>query len=131
MNAIRTATFAAALSLASAFAPLAQAMPAANVAELATQSATESAFLVGQSLFPGRPARLDRYDVETASAAAESYFDFDAVITLGALILGGAAVAGIGLVAARRKPQANVAVAQERDPSWHESVFLALQADLA
>jgi hypothetical protein len=132
MNAIRTAAAATALSLATVFALPAQAMPASNLTHLGAPTAAEkSAFLVGESLFPGRPSRLDRIDAQASSAAMESYFDFDAVITLGALVLGGVVIGGMGIAAAGRKAPAKVASAEDRDPSWRESVFQALQADLA
>jgi hypothetical protein len=59
------------------------------------------------------------------SRAAQDYFDYDALITIGALALAGGGLAAMGAGAARRR------AAAEREPAWREAVFRAVQADLA
>lgn len=126
MNAIRTFAFAAAVSL-SAAAP-ASAMKVANLGSATAPVAAPAAFLFAEPLLPGGPTRLDRVDAETARSAVESYFDYDALITLGALALAGAGLTAFGASAGRRKAPEE---AEFADPAWREFVFRAIQADLA
>jgi hypothetical protein len=131
MNPFATAALFAVVSLSTA-APLpAAATPPAHLFPLAAQAPAEkAAFVLGMPLVPGRPSRLDRIDAESARVAVASYFDFDALITLGALALGGGAMAAIGVAAARRKPPKPPGEPNEAESEVRESVFQALQADL-
>jgi hypothetical protein len=122
MTSLRTAAFAAALLVSGAAFQSATAMPVANVAA-GSAGLASTAFALDDALSPGRPARID---AEAAQAAAE-YFDFDALITFGALALAGGAMAGFAALAARRSARETARV----DPDWRETAFLALQADLA
>ena len=124
MNIIRTAALLAALALAPVAAPTAQALTVASLTELKS-APTPAAFSLGAALVPGRPSRLDRIDAD----AARNYFDFDALVTFGALALAGGALAAFGAGRARAKAK-SPAVAAEGNGDWHESVFQALQADL-
>jgi hypothetical protein len=126
MNAIRSLAFAAAVTLSAAVP--ASAMTVADFAVAKAPLAAPAAFLFSEPLVPGEPTRLDRVDVETARSAVESYFDYDALITLGALALAGAGLTAFGAYAGRRKIQED---AESADPAWRQSVFRAIQADLA
>lgn len=128
MNIIRSAALLAALALAPVAAPTAQALTVASLTELKS-APTPAAFSLGAALVPGRPSRLDRIDADAAHAAARDYFDFDALVTFGALALAGGALAAFGAGRARAKAK-SPAVAAEGNGDWHESVFQALQADL-
>jgi hypothetical protein len=130
MNPLATAALVAAVSLSSAVFQPATALPTAPVSALVTPAPREAAFLLGGPLLPGRPSRLDRIDVASARAAAENYFDFDALITLGALALSAGAIGAIAVAAARRKSAPLPGSLPEREESWRESVFQAIQADL-
>ena len=127
MTTLRNAFFAAAVFVSGAALQQAHAMPAASL-PVWDGEAVNADFVFGDGLAPGRPSRLDRIDVGAAQAAAQSYFSFDAFITLGALALAGAAMAGFASVAARRVSEETRANAGE--PAWRESVFHAVQADL-
>ena len=124
MNVIRTAALLASLTLVPVAAPTAQALTVASLTELKS-APTPAAFSLGAALVPGRPSRLDRIDAD----AARNYFDFDALVTFGALALAGGALAAFGAGRARAKAK-SPAVAAEGNGDWHESVFQALQADL-
>ena len=127
MTTLRNALFAAAVLVSGAALQPAHAMPAASLTSWDPETASAD-FVFGDGLAPGRPSRLDRIDLGAAQAAAQSYFSFDAFITLGALALAGAAMAGFAAVAARRVAEENRANAGE--PAWRESVFRAVQADV-
>ena len=129
MNAIRAATLLAALALTPVAAATAQAFTIADLTELKSAPAP-AAFLLSEALVPGRPSRLDRIDGDSARAAAQTYFDFDALVTLGALALAGGALAAFGARRSRAKPT-QAAIAPHDDADWRESVFQSLQADLA
>jgi hypothetical protein len=133
MNPFATVALVAAVSLSSVALQSAAALPAAPVSAIAAPAPAEAgdaAFLLGGPLVPGRPSRLDRVDVASASAAVESYFDFDALISLGALVLCGGGMAAIAVAAARRKAGPSTGPSPEREEEWRESVFQAIQADL-
>jgi len=113
MTTLRNALFAAAVLVSGAALQPAHAMPAASLTSWDPETASAD-FVFGDGLAPGRPSRLDRIDLGAAQAAAQSYFSFDAFITLGALALAGAAMAGFAAVAARR-------VAEENRAMWSSS----------
>jgi len=106
MTTLRNALFAAAVLVSGAALQPAHAMPAASLTSWDPETASAD-FVFGDGLAPGRPSRLDRIDLGAAQAAAQSYFSFDAFITLGALALAGAAMAGFAAVAARRVAEEN------------------------
>jgi hypothetical protein len=131
MNPFAIAAVFAAVSLSTAASQPAAATPAAHLFPFGAQGPAEkAAFVYGMPLVPGGPSRLDRIDAESARVAVESYFDFDALITLGALALGGGAMAAIGVAAARRKPPKPPGEPDQAESGARESVFQALQADL-
>ena len=127
MTTLRNALFAAAVLVSGAALQPAHAMPVASLTTWDPEVASAD-FVFGDGLAPGRPSRLDHFDVRAAQAAAESYFSFDAFITLGALALAGAAMAGFVAVAARRV--AEETRANRAELGWRESVFRAVQADV-
>jgi hypothetical protein len=127
MITLRNAAFAIALLASGAAVQSATAMPAANLAGLANANVAASAFVLDEALAPGRPARLDRVDADAAETAAADYFGFDALISLGALALAGGVLAAFAAAAARREAKMNAT----GEPAWRETVFRALQADLA
>ena len=59
---------------------------------------------------------------DAVRAAVASYFDYDALLTVGVLAVAGGMLAALGSRRSRREAA--------RDPEWRESVFQALQADL-
>jgi hypothetical protein len=123
MNAIRSFALAAALSLGAALPA-----PAMTVADLAGAEAPAFApvnFLFSRALAPGGSARAHS---DASAAAVEDYFNFDALITLGALALAGGGLAAFGAYAAQRR---KVEEEESAEPADHESVFLSMQADLA
>jgi len=126
MNAIRSLAFAAVVSL-SAAAP-ASAMTVADFAGAKAPVAAPAAFLFSEPALPGVPALVGRIDAETTLSAAQAYFDYDALVTLGALVLAAAGLAALGAYAARRR---SVEEAESAGRAWRESVFRAIQADLA
>lgn len=109
MSALRNAVFALALAFSGAEAA---AMPAAGLSTFASFE---------DRLTSGEPLQLAQQQ-----QAAADYFDFDAIVTVGALLLAGGAFAGFGAFAARRARQAEAA-----EPVWRERVLRAVQADLA
>jgi hypothetical protein len=111
MNAIRLLALAASLTVPVALPAAAMTVPAFNA-----PAATTASVLVVDPLASGR---VD------AVAAAENYFEFDALVTLGALALAGG---GLAAHTARRRTQKEVALSE---PAWRQSVLAAVQADLS
>ncbi|MDE3174742.1 MAG: hypothetical protein KGM15_01360 [Pseudomonadota bacterium] len=122
MNAFRAAVLLASLALAPVAAAPAHALTAASLTEL--KPAAD--FSLGAAMIAGRPSRFDRFDAETARAARD-YFDFNALVTIGALALAGGALAALRAGRAR----VNATPPGESEGDGHESVFQAMQADLA
>lgn len=125
MTFLRTAALAAAFAFAAA-----SSAPAMTVADLANGKLFAASVNPGvaDDLLSGAPTRLDRLAADQASAAARSYFDYDTLITLGALALAGGGLAAVGVGAARRKSAENGAA---QEPAWRQAVMRALQAELA
>jgi hypothetical protein len=117
MSVIRAAVLSGAVLLATVLGA-----PAMTVADLGQASglARPASFVFSDQIAPGRAAPLDG---EVARAAAQSYFDYDTLITLGALALAGGALAALGASAARREAVA--------EPAWRQTVMRGVQADLA
>jgi len=131
MSFLRNSALIAALTLAPALAAPGQAMTASSLSGLATPTTSEASragFVFADALVPGRPSRLDGVDAEAAGQAAEEYFNFDAVVSLGALVVAGGLLAAFGAAASRRDSGVR---ADEHDEEWRDSVFRAVQADLA
>ncbi len=124
MSVIRAALVCAVFAAASVAPGAVSAMTVADLGHVGGLAAP-AAFALGEEVGPGRPIRLDRWDAEAAQAAAKDYFNFDTVITLGALALAGAALAALGARVARRD------AAAARESGWRETVMRAVQADLA
>jgi hypothetical protein len=98
--------------------------PAMTVADLGKASglAAPASFMFSDQIAPGRPGGLD---AQAMGAAAQNYFDYDTLITLGALALAGGAMAALGASAARREAAAT------SESAWRQTVMRAVQADLA
>jgi hypothetical protein len=123
MNAIRSFALAATVSLGAALPA-----PAMTVADLASRSApvaAPSAFLFAEPVVTGGAGRVD---AQAARSAAEDYFNYDALVTLGALALAGGAMSAFAAFAAKRRQAEK---ADFGDGNWRDSVFAAIQADLA
>jgi len=125
MITLRSAALAATVIASGAALHSAAAMPVANLASDA--GVAKAAFVLDYALSPDRPTRIERIDTETVQTAVADYFDFDAVITLGALALAGGALAGFAAIAGRRSSKAPTPI----EPAWRQTVFSAIQADLA
>jgi hypothetical protein len=92
-------------------------------------TAAQAAFVFGDELLPGRNLGLTRIDAEAAKAAAEAYYDFDALIGFGTLVLAGAALAAVGAAFSRRSEEKTVA--QREGEDWRDAVLRGLEQDLA
>ena len=126
MNAIRSFALAAIVSLGAALPA-----PAMTVADLASHKAAvaaPAAFLFTEPVISGDAAGLDRAGAQAARSAAEDYFNYDALVTLGALALAGGAMSAFAAFAAKRRQAEE---ADFGDGNWRDSVFAAIQADLA
>ena len=129
MKTFATAVLFTALSLSNLGSTASNAM---TVADLNFANATAFAaapridLALGDQILPGHAGRWDRRDGET-TRASQAYYDFDVIISLGALALAGAAFAAIAFAAARRRQA-------DRDPAtdtdWRNSVVQALEQDL-
>jgi hypothetical protein len=108
MNAIRIFALAAAISLSGA-AP------------------ASAAFLFTAPTIGGE-AVVSRVDAASARPAAEDYFNYDALVTLGALCVAGGAMSAFAVFAAKRR---RAEEAELTDGNWRDNVFAAIQADLA
>ena len=131
MKAIGAAAIFAILTANVALPSSAYALPVGQFYDLNTHTGaviSKTNFFSGSQVTFGSANRLDRLNVQTASAA-ESYFDFDTIITLGTLVIAGGALAAAGFSASRRKTD-------ERDdrvetPSgWRDVVLRTLEDDL-
>ncbi len=115
MNALRRIAISAAFVFAAAPA---FAASIADVTAATAPSASAASVLINEPL---TAAQVD------AAAAAASYFDFDALITLAALALTGGALAAFAAYAAERRRAEEAAFA---GPVWRDAVFNAVQTDL-
>jgi hypothetical protein len=126
MNAIRSFALAATVSLGAALP--APAMTVADFASRQAAVAAPAAFLFTEPVISGDVAGLGRIDAQAARSAAEDYFNYDALVTLGALALAGGAMSAFAAFAAKRRQAEE---ADFGDGNWRDSVFAAIQADLA
>jgi hypothetical protein len=85
-------------------------------------------FFSGPKVTFGSPSRLDRLDAQTVSAA-ERYYDFDTIITLGTLVIAGGALTAIGFSASRRKEEERDKES-ETSSDWRDVVLRTLEDDL-
>jgi hypothetical protein len=69
-------------------------------------------------------------NAQTATAAAERYYDFDAIITLGSLALAGGALAAVALAVGRREKREHGDDHRELSSNWRDAVMQNLEADL-
>jgi len=129
---IRSAVGAAAI-----FASLAVTAASANVADSRTlgnlvsnrSAAIENAdFVQGHESIAGLPARQALARAEGSKAAVARYFDFDVVMTLGALAIASGAFVAAGMAGTRRRMAAAAGTSPRE--GWREEVMQALEADL-
>ena len=95
----------------------------------ATPLIVKADFVQGHEAVAGIPARQAAARAETSKAMAQRYFDFDMLVTLGALTLASGAFVAVGVAGSRRRA-AEKAVAAPRE-GWREEVMVALENDLA
>jgi hypothetical protein len=96
---------------------------------LAVSSASANAdFVQGHETLGGFQARQALARTEMSQAAAARYFDFDVLITLGALSIASGAFVAAGIAGVRRRAAGASDVAHE---GWREEVMQALEADLS
>jgi hypothetical protein len=122
----------AALLAGVALSSEAGALPIARIYDEypASSTSTQALFTPDQPLSFNGAMRLDRMNEQTARAASQNYYDFDAIITLGSLALAGGALAVI-VFSASRRPKADAADERHEPASnWRESVLRNLEADL-
>lgn len=87
-------------------------------------------FAQGHEAVGGVPARAALARPELAKVMAQRYFDFDVIITLGALALASGAFVAAGVAGSRRR-SSQVRPAQAPREGWREDVMQALETDLA
>src|SRR5436305_6223317 len=129
MNA--SSTLAAVVVFASLAAAPASAMmsDAKSLGVTAKPLVVSADFVQGHEAIGGVPARAALARAEVSKVMAQRYFDFDVIITLGALALASGAFVAAGIAGRRRRLAQNPA-AQPRE-GWREDVMQALEADLA
>ena len=126
MTSFRNAAFAALLLTGAAMQP-AHAMTVAALAGLPAAGVAKAVFSFAERC--SRPP----VGVSTASTSLRpkrrrrDYFDFDALITLGASRWPAGRWVGLAVGAARRRAEEDA----KREPQWRASVFRAVQAELA
>jgi len=133
MNAIRMTTFFATLAAGFVLSQPGIAMPVSKLydANAHIGAATSKVdFVSGREVPFGVSYRLDRMNAQTAEAAAQSYYDFDAIITLGTIALAGGGMAALGFSAARRGSERKDAERAELGAGWRTTVMRALEDDL-
>jgi len=133
MRHIGKTMISAALLAGLALSTQASAMPIAKIYDIYPHDSVNAArigFMPEQQVIVGDAMRLDRLNGQTAHAAAEAYYDFDAIITLGTLALAGGALAGLVFSAKRREAADDVDERREPSTGWRELVMQNLEADL-
>jgi hypothetical protein len=127
-----------AMGAAAIFASLAVSSASANVSDSRTLAAlvpTRAAtiqnadFVQGHEMLAGLQARQALVHAEASKAAAAQYFDFDVIVTLGALAIASGAFVAAGIAGSRRR-FASGATASSGE-GWREEVMQALETDLA
>jgi hypothetical protein len=126
-----------ALGAAAIFASLAVSSASANVSDSRTlgdlvspraPAIVNADFVQGHEMIAGLPARQALVHAEASKAAASRYFDFDVIVTLGALAIASGAFVAAGIAGSRRRIAGNVGSSGE---GWREEVMQALEVDLA
>jgi hypothetical protein len=126
-----------AIGAAAIFASLAVSSASANVSDSRTlgdlvspraPAVVNADFVQGHEMIAGLPARQALIRAEASKAAASQYFDFDVIVTLGALAIASGAFVAAGIAGSRRRVAGAVASSGE---GWREEVMQALEVDLA
>jgi hypothetical protein len=84
-------------------------------------------FVQGHEIIAGVPAR-QAARLEQSKAMAQRYFDFDMIITAGALTLASGAFVAAAVAGGRRRSAEKASAPRE---GWREEVMQALETDLA
>ena len=101
-----------AMGAAAIFASLAVSSASANVSDSRTlgglyptrAAAVQNAdFVQGHEMIAGLPARQALVRAEASKVAASQYFDFDVIVTLGALAIASGAFVAAGIAGSRRR----------------------------
>jgi hypothetical protein len=131
MRHIGKAMKSAALLAGLALSTQASAMPIAKIYDIYPDNsgAARIGFMPEQQVILGDAMRLDRLNGQTAHSV-ETYYDFDAIITLGSLALAGGAMAGLVFSARRREAAEEIDERREPTEGWRELVMQNLEADL-
>ena len=125
------------LGAAGVAAALAVSSASANVADSKALLRLESApaalivnadFVQGHEAIAGVSAHESVARTAESKLAAERYFDFDVIITLGALAIASGAFVAAGIAGSRRRAGADQNGSRE---GWREQILQALEADLA
>ena len=118
--------FSLAISPASAMVSSAASLiPAASASPMIVRAD----FVQGHEAVAGVPA-VQAARVEISKQMAQRYYDFDVIVTLGALALASGAFVAAGVAGGRRRRAEGLAVATPRE-GWREEVMQALELDLA
>jgi hypothetical protein len=113
------------LAASSASANVADSKALGRLASAPTPAVLKADFVQGHEAVAGFSAREHAARAEASRDAASRYFDFDVMITLGALAMASGAFVAVGIAGARRRAQAEP-VAE----AWRTQVMQALEADL-
>jgi hypothetical protein len=84
-------------------------------------------FVQGHEAVAGFPAREAMSRAVLSKQAAERYYDFDIIVTLGALALASGAFVAAGIAGSRRRN----AYAGASNEGWREHVMQAVEVELA
>jgi hypothetical protein len=124
MNA--TSALGSAVVLFSLAASSASAMTASPETLAANPLIVKTDFVQGHEAVAAAPSGQALVRVE--GMMAQRYFDFDVIVTLGALALASGAFVAVGIAGARRRETEEDAAAPRE--GWRDEVMQALEADL-
>jgi hypothetical protein len=125
VSAVGAAVLFASLAVTSANASVSSSKALGDLG--ASPSITHVDFVQGHESIAGLPARSALVRAEASRTAAAQYFDFDVIVTLGALAIASGAFVAAGIAGSRRRVASNTAVAGE---GWRDEVMQALEVDL-
>jgi hypothetical protein len=126
-TAIGAAAIFASLAVSSASANVSDSRTLGVLVSPTTSSVIKADFVQGHEMIAGVPARQALAHAEASKAAASQYFDFDVIVTLGALAIASGAFVAAGVAGSRRRIAGGVASSGE---GWREEVMQALETDL-
>jgi hypothetical protein len=130
MKILKNTLVAASLLGSVVLAPAANAMPIGKIYDYYPVTATRIDIVPQSQAILSSAARLDVLNPRTAQVAAERYFDFDTIITLGSLALAGGALAAVAFSASRARRASDADENRELGAGWQAMVMRNLEADL-